>query len=385
MVLLPIVLFGGLQLSGCTRLGGKPTPSPAPPGGTYISTSAGAFFDQSVNRNDAEDQYISLFTLYGLHRPDFSPQTIYVAAGQAGIVVSEDNAQSWRRISVPVTTVTDVVALANGVIVVAGTHSDGQGYILRTIDEAKSWETVLTVPRIVTQQPTQRQFIKPPASSTNTTSQSIVVTIAPDPFHDDQLYAGTTLGNLLVGEQSGKTWRTIRNLNGNQNSIRSVVPSPHIDGEVVLLTTTGSAIVVSNTEGFVLKVPGNLDDPRSTFSQGPEKQVKSLTYVAQFPDAFFVGIDDGAAVTTDRGTTWRRLPVPADTTKAFNTLVVAVSPTNPARLLVAINNVVYRSEDGGETWNTFLLPIQNIVVLNLSIDPTNAAHVLATTRILASE
>ena len=90
-----------------------------------------------------------------------------------------------------------------------------------------------------------------------------------------------------------------------------------------------------------------------------------------------VGERGHIARSDDNGKTWQELSVPADTAQKFNTSVVTASPTNPNRLLVAINDVVYRSEDGGQSWNTFDFQLDSFGITSLSIDPQNASRVVA--------
>ncbi len=106
--------------------------------------------------------------------------------------------------------------------------------------------------------------------------------------------------------------------------------------------------------------------------------------MAEFPLALFVGVDDGAVITRDGGKTWVQLNLPLDKSTSFNAAAVAASPTNSARLLVGINTVVYRSEDGGVTWNTFSLGAQAIGITSILIDPTNASSVLLVTAPIGS-
>lgn len=363
-----------LQMGGCVR----EVPEPPEPGGTYRSTSAGAYFDQSVRRADEPGGNISSSTLYGAERPDHSPQHVYVAAAGHGVVVSKDGGESWRQLPTPLTNVTDVVALSNGVIVIAGVSSQGQGLVMRSIDEAKSWETTLTIPIPVE---TRRfQFFRTGASK----ARSTVVTIEADPFHADRVYAGSSLGNVLVGEQSAKTWRTIHTLtsifsnNRQRLAVQEIVASPHTDGEMLVLTTEGSLWRVSEGRQEEIKIPRELGGATRITTSG-HKKVFDATYIRDFPQALFAGTDDGAVISRDGGGSWVLLALPIDAAQRFNTATVAVSPTNSARMFVAINSVVYRSEDGGKNWNTFSLQLPRHGITSLLIDPQNAANVLAVT------
>jgi hypothetical protein len=370
----PLVIAGTLQLAGCST-----TSTTHSPGGPYLSNSAGAFFEQSATLVAPAEGSVAGFNLKRAHRPLHAPQKIYIAAAERGVIMSEDGGAHWRVAPAPLAGVSDVVALPSGVLVIAGTDAEGQGYVLRSGDQGKSWETVLTIPA-----PADTGGFRLFGSG-NRNRQAVVISISHDPHMPERVYAGTSLGNILLGDQSGKTWRTLYTLNSGSNfysadqanfSIKDIVPSPHVKEEVLVILTNGSLFRVHGTTQELLKIPRQLEKP-TALSSGGTKKVLDAAYIIDFPQALFVGVDDGAVVSRDRGTTWEQLPLPIDTVRQFNTAVVTVSPTNPTRLLVGINNVVYRSEDSGASWNTFSFDIKTHVISSLLIDPENAARVLA--------
>jgi len=379
-LVLPVMLIAVLQASGCV----SSSTGVVPPGGAYVSESAGAHFDQSVDRVDGEEGLtIASMSLGRAHRPAHTPDSIYVAAGVNGVVVSKDDGGTWDVITVPLS-VSDVVALLNGVIVVSGVDAEGQGFVLRTIDDGKSWETVLTVP-VPVKQSNRKLF------GNDTTYPAVVIAIAEDPFRPDRVYAGTSLGGILAGEQSAKTWRTIHTLSDGFFSsasaqpslgVRDIIASPHRQGELAVITNRSQLWLVTGDEQKKLTIKQDLETD-SQFGSSTTKRVLNVSFIPEFPDALFVGVNDGAVFSRDRGESWDQLKLPVDTIQQFNASVVAVSPTNSARMFVGINSVIYRSEDGGATWNTFSLNLKNHIITEILIDPANAAEVLLVTTRLA--
>lgn len=384
---LPIVLVGMVQLSGCTNTPAAVPPPPA--GGVYRSESAGALFEQSVKLATPPAtgaDHIARFVLKGAHRPNFNTQAIYSAAGANGYVVSEDDGHTWQTVAVPLTAVLDIVALEKNIVVVTGIDGEGQGYILRSADEGRSWQTVLTVPV-----PAKSNRLEIISVGKQAEAASVVISIVPDPFEPNRLYAGTSLGNIFVGEQFAKTWHKIHNVDNdafssNQTAfaVADVVPSPHRPGDLLIITTGGKLYSVDAAGNqTAIKIPEHVNDG-PIISLGQSKTVLSATFVGQFPDALLVGVNDGAVLSRDRGVTWEQLSLPVDTIKRFNSVAVTVSPTNPNRILIAINDAVYRSEDGGGSWNTFSLSLPAHIITSLLINPTNPASVLAITTPLPS-
>lgn len=373
---LPIALLAILPLSGCTRI------SPSPPGGVYRSESAGGNFEQSVQVAGQPGEYIARFSLQTIDRPPYAPESIYIAAGAEGIVVSHDDGQNWQVVSTPLAFATDVVALQNGTVVAAGTDGLGQGFVVRSLDAGKSWQSVFTVPI-----PTEQKGIT--IVGGGEVRPSVVLSIERDPFNPDRIYAGSSLGTLFVGESSAKVWRQFYTIqpttpapvaNYQLTSVKKLIASPHTPGELLVVTESGGLIRISNGAQTEIEVPEYISTPPPPLAGVGKQKVLDTIFLSGFPDALLVGVESGAVVTRDGGESWIELPVPAESNEQFNTVVVQVSPTNVNRMFVAINSVIYRSEDGGTTWNTFSLGLPNHVIQDISINATNAAKMLLVAR-----
>jgi photosystem II stability/assembly factor-like uncharacterized protein len=354
---LPIIMVGVLQLSGCSN-----KPDPIPLGGAYLSTSGGAKFDQSVNLVDQTNTsigHIASLSLRAIHRSIKDPTTIFVTAGGNGVIISYDNGENWQKMVKPISSVTSIVALENDILLVSGSNEDREGIVMRSLDKGKSWDQVLTVPaaRVIKKQ--RIEILKtaepPPVSVTSLTI---------NPFHPDKVYAATSTGDILMGEQSGKLWHKIT----ISQPVRKFVTSPHRDGELLIVSTSGQLIkLIDNKQEKLIVIKGKAN-------------VLDAAYVQQLPNAIFVSTTVGAATSTDQGETWSLLSLPISTNVAFTDAIARVSPTNSNRLLVSINNVIFRSEDGGQTWNSLSLNLPNHSITDISIDPSNASRVLLITK-----
>ncbi len=355
---LPIILIGTLQLSGCVTK--KETPTP--PGGAYLSSSGGAQFDQSANLVDsagASIGNIASLSLKTIHRSIKDPSVIFVTAGGNGVIISYDNGKNWQKMAKPIASVTSIVALDNDILLVSGSNQDSEGIIMRSLNRGKSWDKVLTVPAARKPKKKTIEIIKPPEPPpVSVTSLTI------NPFHPDKIYAATSTGDILMGEESGKLWHKIT----ISQPVKKFVPSPHRDGELLLVATSGQLIKLTDNEQEAIIVI--------------KKKTKALdaAYVNQLPNAIFVSTTSGAAASTDQGETWSLLSLPVSTKVAFTDAIARVSPTNASRLLVSINNILFRSEDGGSSWNSLSLDLPNHSITDISIDPSNASRVLLITK-----
>lgn len=374
-----MVVLTAFNLGSCSK---KDVPLPAH-GGVYRSESAGATFFQSVTIEGKEGQYIAQFPLGKIDRSVVDPSILFISAGNRGMVVSKNNGATWTQIGTPLAQTLDVVELENRTLVVSGTDANGQGYIVRSLDEGKSWQTVYTEP-----------LPKKPSGHLNLLSNSdpvssLVVLLARDPFDGNHVYAATNLGTVLSGEQSAKVWRTSHRLapadtysTSSQTGfgIRKLVPSPFQKNELLVVTYSRQLMRVKNDKDELIEVPAVIGgEELSQFAVQTNRKVDDVSYVPTFPNALLVTGEKGVVVTRDKGKTWVDLKVPVDPSQAFSTMFATVSPTNVNRMLVAVDAVIYRSEDGGQTWNTLSFELPDFAITQLSIDPRNASNVLAVT------
>ncbi len=289
------------------------------------------------------------------------------------MVLSTNDGASWQHITPPLLQVSDAAIFPNGLILVSGTGQDNQGYILRSLDKGKSWEAVQTVP-VVTKKNTVPFF------GGGQVPTAVVTSLAIDPFNADRVYAATSLGSIFIGEQNAKVWRLFQKTNtsllnsiSGTSSIRRIIPSPFKAEELLLLTTDYNLLRLRGGMIYQVHVLKGSQGLTQNFT---ERKVFDVTYIQGQPKSLLVGAVDGVTVTKDDGGTWQSLDLPIQTAAFFNSVKVAVSPTNAKRFLVAVNNVIYRSEDGGNTWNTYSLELNPYLITDFSINPANAARVL---------
>lgn len=146
-------------------------------------------------------------------------------------------------------------------------------------------------------------------------------------------YMGTTGGGVWRTTDSGKNWNNITDGFLNVGSVGAVTVAPSDPN--VIYVGTGSAC------------------PRGNISMG-----------------------DGMYKSTDAGKTWTHIGLP----EAGLIGDVIVDPKNPDRLYVAaLGNIfgpnkqrgVFRSEDGGETWEKILFASDSTGAVDLAVNPSN--------------
>ncbi|HLC49492.1 MAG TPA: hypothetical protein VJI96_03885 [Candidatus Andersenbacteria bacterium] len=374
VIILPSVVFISLVLGGCTKDEVTVTPS----GGVYVSASAGANFDQSVQTTITGED-ISQFDLGKIHRALQDANTVFMAAGEKGMVRSKDDGEIWEVISTSLFTTIDIALMKNGVLLAAGIDTDGQGSVMRSIDDGKSWQNVFTLPLPVV----KKRFQIISGGSALPTS---IVALEVDPRLEDKVWAGTNDGTLFSAESSGQVWKTITELSsaseiitGDRSDagvVRMEVSSTTPD-ELFIVTQKKQLIRLLEGKATVIKVPESVTTPSPYGIVLDSRNILDVSFIPGFPNALLLGTDKGAVTTKDGAKSFGELKLPFDASKIVSTMVVAVSPTNSNRMLFAADGIVYRSEDGGTAWHTTSVGPVGFAITDISINPKNASRVLA--------
>lgn len=374
VIIVPSVVFMALALGGCSKNDVVKIPS----GGTYISTSAGASFDQAVQTN-VTGETIESFDLGKIHRALSDSNTVFMAAGEKGMVRSIDDTNTWEVIPTNLATTIDVALMKTGILLAAGIDADGQGTVVRSLDAGKSWQNVFTLPR-----PTQKKRFQ--IISGGSRLPTSIVALEVDPRNEDKVWAGTNDGTIFSAESSGQVWKTVAELSSSSQIVtgdrsdagivRMEVSSTKPD-EMFIVTQKKRFIRVTEGKATVIKVPESLSAPTPFGVILDDRNILDVSFIPGFPDALLLGSEKGAVITKDGGKTFLEITLPFDASKIVSRMVVAVSPTNSNRIIIAAEGIVYRSEDNGKSWHTTSIGPVGYAITDISINPKNASRVLA--------
>ncbi|MBI2953407.1 MAG: hypothetical protein HYY30_03775 [Chloroflexi bacterium] len=159
-------------------------------------------------------------------------------------------------------------------------------------------------------------------------------TASPDAL--SRLFAFVVGHGLFASNDGGKQWEKL---------------SEQLPGDVIDLAAGSSQVLFAGSvSGGVLRsVDGGKTWERSGAGLGGSN-VTALAVESTNQQIVFAGTDSGLYRSDDAGASWRELTFPGQ-----NVATLAISPSNP-RVVLAIEFVragegrVYRSEDGGTTW-----------------------------------
>jgi photosystem II stability/assembly factor-like uncharacterized protein len=263
---------------------------------------------------------------------------VFFAGTTEGLWMSEDGSNTWRLATVKDVSITSVLPLAGGVVLLG---SEGAG-VLRSTDEGGTWRT-----------------------SNQGFSERFVSRIVFD----------TASRRMLAGVWGDRRYGGVFAASGARGPWTRL--GPGLEGrEVLALAMAGSSALAGTDDGlFAYPGPDGAWRRLPTVIAGIDVHPRVNDVVASGPQAFLVATTEGVLRTLDGGGTWSR-PVlgPWGDVSAL-----AITPRQPGLVLAAAPLGFFRSTDGGEHWTLVSKAFGDARPHGLSFLPTDPKVVLAPT------
>lgn len=318
--ILLIILSLSLLSAGC----GFSKPQPA---GIIKTNNGGTDWLFANKIKDSENASIQ-----GIHvsRMAFSPikrETLFVSGYNSGIYKSEDSAGSWSPILTKLSVYDFAINPHDEKIIYAAGLVGGQGKLVKTGDGGATWVDVYN-----------------DASSNNP-----VRAVAINPASPTQLVIGLAGGNIVMSNDSGLSWKLVYNFNDRVNriywqngGIYVILKSKGFFKTMDLgRTFTELSASLNKTVGV-----GNLQYNQNTVGTYNQAYIDPLT-----PSLLYLTTDNGVFKTTDEGTSWKPLPLPVKAEDSF-ARGIGVAKTSSNTLFTNVGSTIYKSTDGGQTFQT---------------------------------
>ncbi len=177
-------------------------------------------------------------------------------------------------------------------------------------------------------------------------------------------------------DDGGDTWRHLASY--PTDYAHSVLAHPS-EGRTVYVGSEPAAIFRSRDGGDTWdECEGFRQVPESTnwgfHAEKRDSHVRDLRMAPDDPNTIFAGIEVGGMVRSrDGGAKWKQLPGLHDDIHFVN-----MSMAKPERVYVATAQAPYRSNDGGEHWDTINNGLERRYTLHISAAPDDADLVLVT-------
>lgn len=367
-VLAGAVAFLGV---GCVREAAPPEPPPA--GGIYRSDDGGITFTQKVTlvrrqleiRGRDETPNLARLTPRQVIIPNTEPETLYVAAAE-GVYRSTTAGDTWERLTVPAREVFSLSVHPRNpnILLSAGTSVFGaRGKILKSLTRAVFWSDTFTAPTSAGETGTlvrRRRGIP-----------TQITVVAHDPLAPQVVFAGTNTGVLLISTDGGVRWKT---RNAFHQGITGLEISPTVPGRMLLRLADGQLVHSSDGGVTVTRSLIGKDTQKPFGLMATEKPEVVHAVLFERPtnngiETILAGTESGLFRSLNGGETWNQLPLPPS--GIVDTPVMSLAQSADGRLWATSGFVLFSSADGGTTWRASdtIIPQQIRFVVTDPLNP----------------
>lgn len=276
---------------------------------------------------------------------------VYISLPRKGIFYSSDKGSTWTRAdhgpAEPL-----ALAAASGVVYASSEGNGHPGGLFRSIDRGDSWER-----------------------TTNDGLLALAVTaVAVDPSDPDVLYAGADNTGLLKSIDRGATWKIVAPEFEQGEQLGGIL-------EILVEPSHPSAIYAIGGLAWLVR---SVDGGETWQRIRPFRGFLAIALDSRNPGALWAAgysgmfhSDDGGVhwtevpVFTGAGTIWQEVEVDPHDSRVVYVAGWESDQTSPVRL--------FRSEDGGTTWQERDAGIEGGQVFGLVIDPAAPSRLFAGT------
>jgi len=253
------------------------------------------------------------------------PATLYTGTALGGVFKSVNAASSWVAVNQGLcnfNVMSIVINPAARQIIYIGTTT-----VFKSTDSGATW-----------------------VSSSNGLNASFILALVLDTTSPDQIYAGTPEG-IFKSIDGGASWHA---LGLSSLTVLDVAIDPAMPNVVYAATTNG--LFKSSDSGASWSISAN----GLTTSL-----IRTVAVDPTNPTCVYVGANHGQVFkSANRGADWTRLTdIPSD-----GQVWLTIHPYSPGIIYAGLGPFVFKSTDGGVTWNGLLLK-SNVDFFKVAIDP----------------
>lgn len=315
---------------------------PSRDGGVFKSMDRGENWEQKVVISKSST--IASSNILSVSLDQKNSKIVYLGTRGEGIYKSMDGGEIWYHLD-DVNQVLDkranvydiAIDSQNSSNVYVGTYQNRLGRFFRSSDAGKSWEETYRVSR----------------------EQYAVFAVEIDSYDPSIIYMGTAEGGLFKSMDYGKNWKII---NWFDDVITDIKVNPY-DTHTVYVSTTHKGIFKTNDKGQTWQNLAGIKNFREA------DQIEVLVMDKNNPNVLYMGSKFGLLKSTDAGQSWQKvnIVIPAESVPVR---AIALDPFASAYLYYGAGNVIYRTQDNGQTWSVHPLNSKKNVQI-IAVDPQN--------------
>lgn len=310
-----------------------------------LKTTDGGGSWQAADRIENSKSDISGQAMTEMAFDPHNREIVYAGTAANGLWVSTNSAQTWKQILSQITVNDFYIDPTNTKRIFVAGIFNGHGKIVRTVDGGASWEEMYN----------------------EASKENAVNSITANPANTNELYAALNSGVAIKSTDGGTNWFVIQEF---KDQILKERYNTLNQGLYVLMRNKGLA---KSTDGGLTFKPISEQLTHTDYFNGdnllPEKQIGfvKLALDDQVSGVIYLTTLTGLYKSTNDGSTWNYLNIPVRTSAE---LPRAVSSTRGGAIAyTSIGSTIYKTLDGGQSWQTQGLPTTNLVN-KILIDPT---------------
>lgn len=268
--------------------------------------------------------------------------TLYIGSS-AGIHRSTNGGENWTHILAGMLVADVAIDPKDSNTIYAAGISDNHATIIKTGDAGATWKSVYTEP----------------------TTSTAVRTLVVDPKDSKHLLAGLQTGEIISSGDFGTTWQPESRV---EDRIIGIRYGPNL--RPYLLTETGGLHKSTDEKNFT-GISSQLTDAIISFDSNLSavSQFLDMQFDARQPGVIYMATNEGLVRTVDDGINWTYVRMPLRN-ELLRTSAVAINPKDSNNIFATVGRTLFRSINGGLTWETLTLPTDQETRMIL-IDPNS--------------
>ena len=269
-------------------------------------------------------------------------QVMYLGSS-SGIYKSTDAGGTWKLFVTNILVTDLAVDPYDSNILYAVGVVDSHAKVVKTSDGGSSWQDKYTEP----------------------TTKNSVMSVAVDPKDHLHVLIGLKTGEIIHSRDGGTTWQVLANLDDQISRIRY---GPNSNPYVLTLRQGLFESKDGKTfDKLTASLTGGVFNYDSTFSA--VTQFLDWTFDRSQTGVIYLATEQGLVRTVNDGGSWSYMQMPVRNS-VLRTSSVAVSPKDSNNLYATVGSTLFKSINGGVTWQTKPLPSAQ-EVRTILIDPSS--------------
>ncbi len=291
-------------------------------GSIMKSTNGGSEWESKVKIDEKKN--IGRSNILSMAIDSLRGDIIYVGTEKDGLFISENGAETWKKMNFPVGKIYGLaVDSVRPETVYASGVWQNRGKIYKSDDKGENW----------------KEIYSEPANGT------LILSLAVNKENPSVIYAGTSEGMVLLTIDGGNSWKSPYKASGAVIS----VAFDSKNASVAYFGVFNRGVLVTKNNGDKFE-----DVTEKLEKNGLNLKAYSLIVDPKYSGIFYVGSGKGIVKVVEYGEKAEELKI-LEVSKKFPIRGIAINPFDSNEIIYNSAQALYKSTDGGNSWSTFQL------------------------------